>query len=36
MSVTEIAALHDANKSTVIRSVNRAKQILQDYLQFFL
>lgn len=36
VSVTEIAALHDANKSTVIRSVNRAKQILQDYLQFCL
>lgn len=26
MSVTEIAALHDVNKSTVSRSVNRAKR----------
>lgn len=36
MSVTEIAALHDVNKSTVSRSVNRAKKTLQDYLQFCL
>ena len=36
MSVTEIAAVHDVNKSTVSRSVNRAKKTLQDYLQFCL
>jgi DNA-directed RNA polymerase specialized sigma24 family protein len=36
MTVTEIAALHDVNKSTVSRSVNRAKKTLQDYLQFCL
>lgn len=36
MSVTEIAAAHDVNKSTVSRSVNRAKKTLQDYLQFCL
>lgn len=36
MSVTEIAALHDINKSMVSRSVNRAKKTLQDYLQFCL
>lgn len=30
------AALHDVNKSTVSRSVNRAKKTLQDYLQFCL
>ena len=36
MTVTEVAALHDVNKSTVSRSVNRAKQTLQDYLQFCL
>lgn len=29
-------ALHDVNKSTVSRSVNRAKKTLQDYLQFCL
>lgn len=36
MSVAEIAAVHDVNKSTVRRSVNRAKKTLQDYLQFGL
>lgn len=36
MTVTEVAALHDVNKSTVSRSVNRAKKTLQDYLQFCL
>lgn len=36
MSVTEIAAVRDVNKSTVSRSVNRAKKTLQDYLQFCL
>lgn len=36
MSVTEIAAVHDVNKSTVSRSVNRAKKTLRDYLQFCL
>lgn len=36
MTVTEIAAVHDVNKSTVSRSVNRAKKTLQDYLQFCL
>lgn len=36
MTVTEVAALHDVNKSAVSRSVNRAKQTLQDYLQFCL
>ena len=36
MRVAEIAALHDVNKSTVSRSVNRAKKTLQDYLQFCL
>lgn len=36
MSVSEIAKLHDVNKSTVSRSINRAKQTLQDYLQFCL
>ena len=30
MTVTEIAAVHDENKSTVSRSVNRAKKTLQD------
>ena len=30
------AAAHDVNKSTVSRSVNRAKKTLQDYLQFCL
>lgn len=36
MTVTEVAVLHDVNKSTVSRSVNRAKKTLQDYLQFCL
>ena len=36
MTVTEIAALHDVNKNTVSRIVNRAKKTLQDYLQFCL
>ena len=39
MTVTEVAALHNVNKvnkSTVSRSINRAKQTLQDYLQFCL
>lgn len=36
MSVSEIAKLHDVNKSTVSRSINRAKKTLQDYLQFCL
>ena len=36
MSVSEVAKLHDVNKSTVSRSVNRGKRILQDYLQFCL
>lgn len=36
MSVTEIAAVRDVNKSTVSWSVNRAKKTLQDYLQFCL
>ena len=36
MTVTEIVAVHDVNKSTVSRSVNRAKKTLQDYLQFCL
>lgn len=36
MTVTEIAELHDVNKSTVSRSMNRAKQTLRDYLQFCL
>ena len=36
MTVTEIAAVYDVNKSTVSRSVNRAKKTLQDYLQFCL
>lgn len=36
MTVTEVAELHDVNKSTVSRSVNRAKQTLRDYLQFCL
>ena len=36
MSVSEIAKLHDVNKSTVSRGVNWAKKTLQDYLQFCL
>ena len=36
MTVTEVAALHNVNKSTVSRSINRAKKTLQDYLQFCL
>lgn len=36
MSVSEVAKLHDVNKSTVSRSINRAKKTLQDYLQFCL
>ena len=36
MTVTEVSALHNVNKSTVSRSVNRAKKTLQDYLQFCL
>ena len=36
MTVSEIVAVHDANKITVSRSVNRAKKTLQDYLQFCL
>lgn len=36
MTVTEVAALHNVNRSTVSRSVNRAKKTLQDYLQFCL
>lgn len=36
MTVTEVAALHNVNRSTVSRSVNRAKKTLQDYLQFYL
>lgn len=36
MTVSEVAKLHGVNKSTVNRSVNRGKRILQDYLQFCL
>lgn len=36
MTVTEVAALHNVSKSSVSRSVNRAKKTLQDYLQFCL
>lgn len=36
MTVTEVAKLHGVNKSTVSRSANRGKRILQDYLQFCL
>ena len=36
MTVSEVAKLHGVNKSTVSRSVNRGKRILQDYLQFCL
>lgn len=36
MTAAEVAKLHNVNKSTVSRGVNRAKRTLRDYLEFCL